>query len=95
MVVTTDSFVISPLFFPGGNIGSLAVHGTVNDLAMGGARPLYLTAGFILEEGLPLKDLAAIVEAMAEAARESGVQISRCGDHVPAQGPAVRDRAGF
>ena len=75
MVVTTDSFVISPLFFPGGNIGSLAVHGTVNDLAMGGARPLYLTAGFILEEGLPLKDLAAIVEAMAEAARESGVQI--------------------
>ena len=58
MVMTTDSFVISPLFFPGGNIGSLAVHGTVNDLAMGGAIPLYLTAGFILEEGLSLRDLA-------------------------------------
>ena len=75
MVLTTDSFVISPLFFPGGNIGSLAVHGTVNDLAMGGAQPLYLTAGFILEEGFPLKDLARIVDAMAEAAREAGVLI--------------------
>jgi hydrogenase expression/formation protein HypE len=75
MVMTTDSFVISPLFFPGGNIGSLAVHGTVNDLAMGGAEPLYLTAGFILEEGLPLADLARIVRAMAEAARDAGVQI--------------------
>ena len=75
MVMTTDSFVISPLFFPGGNIGSLAVHGTVNDLAMGGAEPLYLSAGFILEEGLPLADLARIVEAMAAAAREAGVQI--------------------
>jgi hydrogenase expression/formation protein HypE len=75
MVMTTDSFVISPLFFPGGNIGSLAVHGTVNDLAMGGARPLYLTAGFILEEGLPLAELAQIVRSMAEAAREAGVQI--------------------
>ena len=75
MVMTTDSFVISPLFFPGGNIGSLAVHGTVNDLAMGGAQPLYLTAGFILEEGLPLADLAMIVDAMACAAREAGVLI--------------------
>jgi hydrogenase expression/formation protein HypE len=75
MVMTTDSFVISPLFFPGGNIGSLAVHGTVNDLAMGGAEPLYLSAGFILEEGLPLADLARIVQSMADAARESGVQI--------------------
>ena len=75
MVMTTDSFVISPLFFPGGNIGSLAVHGTVNDLAMGGAQPLYLTAGFILEEGLPLAELAEIVSAMAAAAREAGVQI--------------------
>ena len=75
MVMTTDSFVISPLFFPGGNIGSLAVHGTVNDLAMGGAQPLYLTAGFILEEGLPLADLALIVDAMASAAREAGVLI--------------------
>ncbi len=67
--------MISPLFFPGGNIGSLAVHGTVNDLAMGGAQPLYLTAGFILEEGLPLADLALIVDAMACAAREAGVLI--------------------
>lgn len=75
MVMSTDSFVISPLFFPGGNIGSLAVHGTVNDLAMGGAQPLYLTAGFILEEGLPLQDLARIVDSMADAAREAGVLI--------------------
>ncbi len=75
MVMTTDSFVISPLFFPGGDIGSLAVHGTVNDLAMGGAVPRYLTAGFILEEGFPLADLARIVDSMAGAAREAGVSI--------------------
>ncbi len=75
MVMSTDSFVISPLFFPGGNIGSLAVHGTVNDLAMAGARPLYLSTGFILEEGLPLAQLAEIVDAMAAAAREAGVLI--------------------
>ena len=75
MVMSTDSFVISPLFFPGGNIGSLAVHGTVNDLAMAGGQPLYLGAGFVLEEGLPLADLARIVEAMAEAARQAGVLI--------------------
>ena len=75
LVMTTDSFVISPLFFPGGNIGSLAVHGTVNDLAMGGAVPLYLTAGFILEEGFPLRDLKLIVDAMAQAAQEAGVLI--------------------
>ncbi len=75
LALTTDSFVISPLFFPGGNIGSLAVHGTVNDLAMGGAEPLYLTAGFVLEEGFPLADLARIVEAMGAAARDAGVAI--------------------
>lgn len=75
MVMTTDSFVISPLFFPGGDIGSLAVHGTVNDLAMGGAVPLYLTAGFILEEGFPLSDLKRIVVSMASAASEAGVSI--------------------
>ena len=75
MVMSTDSFVISPLFFPGGNIGSLAVHGTVNDLAMAGAQPLYLSTGFILEEGLPLAQLAEIVDAMAAAAREAGVLI--------------------
>ena len=75
LVMTTDSFVISPLFFPGGDIGSLAVHGTVNDLAMGGAIPLYLTAGFILEEGFPLRDLQVIVRSMALAAAEAGVQV--------------------
>ncbi|WP_293762071.1 hydrogenase expression/formation protein HypE [uncultured Aquitalea sp.] len=75
LAVATDSHVISPLFFPGGDIGSLAVHGTVNDLAMGGAEPRYLSAGFILEEGLPLADLQRIVHAMARAAREAGVAI--------------------
>jgi len=75
MVMTTDTFVISPIFFPGGNIGSLAIHGTVNDIAMGGAKPLYLTAGFVIEEGYPLADLKVIVESMAVAAKEAGVQI--------------------
>ena len=75
LAIATDSHVISPLFFPGGDIGSLAVHGTVNDLAMGGATPLYLSAGFILEEGLPLADLARIVRSMAAAARAAGVAI--------------------
>ncbi len=75
MVMSTDGFVISPLFFPGGNIGSLAVHGTVNDIAMAGARPLFLSAGFILEEGLPLRDLKRIVASMAQAARDAGVAV--------------------
>ncbi len=75
IAMSTDSFVISPLFFPGGDIGSLAVHGTVNDLAMGGARPRYLSAGFILEEGLPLEDLDRIVRSMAKAAEAAGVAI--------------------
>ena len=75
LVVATDSHVVSPLFFPGGDIGCLSVHGTVNDVAMAGARPLYLTAGFILEEGYPLADLRRIVESMAAAAREAGVPI--------------------
>jgi len=74
-VISTDSHVVAPLFFPGGDIGGLAVHGTVNDVAMAGARPLYLTAGFILEEGLPLADLERIVASMAAAAREAGVVI--------------------
>jgi hydrogenase expression/formation protein HypE len=72
---TTDSYVVSPLFFPGGNIGDLAVNGTVNDLAVGGARPLYLSAGFVLEEGFPLRDLRRIVASMQLAATEAGVQI--------------------
>ncbi len=75
IAVSTDSFVVRPLFFPGGNIGELAVNGTVNDLAMSGAQPLYLTTGFIIEEGLPLAQLHAIVESMARAARAAGVQL--------------------
>ena len=75
IALTTDSYVVSPLFFPGGDIGSLAVHGTVNDLAMAGARPLHLSAGFILEAGFPLADLQRIVESMAGAARSAGVSI--------------------
>lgn len=75
MVMSTDAFVISPLFFPGGDIGSLAVHGTINDIAMAGATPLYLSASFILEEGFPLRDLQTIVQSMARAAREADVAI--------------------
>jgi hydrogenase expression/formation protein HypE len=75
LAFTTDSFVVSPLFFPGGDIGDLAVNGTVNDLAVSGARPLYLSAGFILEEGFPVEDLRRIVESMARAAAGSGVAV--------------------
>lgn len=75
MVMSTDGHVISPLFFPGGDIGSLSVHGTVNDVAMSGARPLYLSAGFILEEGFPLADLEKLVASMAHAAAEAGVPV--------------------
>ncbi len=73
MVMSTDSHVVSPLFFPGGDIGSLAVHGTINDVAMAGARPLYLAAGFILEEGFALAELKRIVASMAGAAQDAGV----------------------
>src|SRR5438132_4429979 len=72
---TTDSFVVRPLFFPGGDIGKLAVHGTVNDLAVGGARPLYLSAAFILEEGLAMPDLARIVASMREACASANVTL--------------------
>jgi hydrogenase expression/formation protein HypE len=72
---TTDSYVVQPLFFPGGDIGSLAVNGTVNDLAMSGARPLYLSAGFILEEGLPMGTLWRVVQSMQQAAQNANVQI--------------------
>jgi hydrogenase expression/formation protein HypE len=75
LVVATDSHVVSPLFFPGGDIGCLSVHGTLNDVAMAGARPICLTSGFILEEGFPLADLRRIVLSMAAAAREAGVPI--------------------
>lgn len=72
---TTDTYVVTPCVFPGGTIGSLAVNGTVNDLAVGGARPLYLSAGFVLEEGFPLVELERIVRSMAEAASKAGVLI--------------------
>jgi hydrogenase expression/formation protein HypE len=75
MVMTTDGYVISPLFFPGGDIGSLAVHGTINDVAMAGARPLYLSASFIIEEGFPLADLKRIADSMGGAARAAGVAV--------------------
>ena len=75
LAFTTDSFVVKPLFFPGGDIGSLAVHGTVNDLAMGGATPLFLSAGFIIEEGLSIEALRRVVDSMRRAADAAGVQI--------------------
>jgi hydrogenase expression/formation protein HypE len=75
LAVSTDTYVVSPRFFPGGDIGSLAVHGTVNDLAMCGARPLALTTGFVLEEGLAMDELWRIVTSMARAAREAGVSV--------------------
>ncbi|HBZ70759.1 MAG TPA: hydrogenase expression/formation protein HypE [Deltaproteobacteria bacterium] len=76
LAFTTDSYVVSPLFFPGGNIGDLAVNGTVNDLAVSGARPLYLSAGFILEEGFPLEKLRRIVESMQAAALAARVEVA-------------------
>ena len=75
LALTTDSFVVDPLFFPGGDIGKLAVCGTVNDLAVGGARPLYLTCGMIIEEGLPVETLRRVVDSMQAAAEEAGVRI--------------------
>lgn len=75
IAVTTDSFVVNPVFFPGGNIGKLAVCGTVNDIAVSGAKPLYLTSAFIIEEGFPLNELEQIVSSMADEARKAGVSI--------------------
>jgi hydrogenase expression/formation protein HypE len=75
LAFSTDSFVVKPLFFPGGSIGDLAVNGTVNDLAMSGARPLFLSAGFIIEEGFSMSSLAQIVQRMAQAAEKAGVQV--------------------
>ena len=75
LAFTTDSYVISPLFFPGGDIGSLAIHGTVNDLSMSGAKPLYISTGFIIEEGLPMETLWKIVQSMSRAANAAGVEI--------------------
>lgn len=75
LAFTTDSYVVDPIFFPGGDIGKLAVCGTVNDLAMSGAKPLYLSSGLILEEGLPLEDLETIIKSMAEESQRAGIQI--------------------
>jgi hydrogenase expression/formation protein HypE len=75
IALTTDSYVVSPLFFPGGNIGDLAVNGTVNDLSVAGATPLYLSAGFILEEGFPVADLNRVTESMRDAAAAAGVHV--------------------
>ncbi|HZP17717.1 MAG TPA: AIR synthase related protein, partial [Terriglobales bacterium] len=75
IAITTDSFVVKPLFFPGGDIGSLAVHGTVNDLAMGGAQPLFLSAAFILEEGFSMETLRRVAGSLQQAAGEAGVQV--------------------
>ena len=82
LVMATDAHVVSPLFFPGGDIGCLSVHGTINDVAVMGARPLYLAASFILEEGFALADLVRIVESMAAAAREAGVPVVAYGNFV-------------
>jgi hydrogenase expression/formation protein HypE len=105
LAFTTDSYVVRPLFFPGGDIGDLAVNGTVNDLAVCGARPLYLSAGFILEEGFPVADLVRITASMAAAARAAGVSIvtgdtkvvergKADGCYVSTAGVGVLDRPG-
>jgi hydrogenase expression/formation protein HypE len=88
IALTTDSFVVTPLFFPGGDIGRLAVHGTINDIAMCGAAPLALSAAFILEEGFPMADLARIVASMADAARAAGVPITTGDTKVVPRGAA-------
>ncbi|HVO65046.1 MAG TPA: hydrogenase expression/formation protein HypE [Syntrophales bacterium] len=85
---STDSYVVSPIFFPGGDIGSLSVHGTINDLAVCGGIPLFLSAGFILEEGFSMKDLDKIIESMAQAAEDAGVQIVTGDTKVVAKGAA-------
>ena len=85
---STDTYVVNPIFFPGGDIGSLAIHGTVNDLAMAGGRPLFISAGFILEEGFALSDLEVIVQSMGCAAKDAGVQIVAGDTKVVARGAA-------
>lgn len=90
LALTTDSYVVRPIFFPGGDIGKLAVCGTINDLAMMGAQPLYLTAGFILEEGLPLAELEQVVVSMAQTTREAGVPVVAGDTKVVERGSADR-----
>ena len=88
LVVSTDSHVISPIFFPGGDIGSLAIHGSVNDVAMMGAKPLHMSIGFIIEEGIPFSTLKRIAVSMGEAAREAGVSIVAADTKVVKKGEA-------
>ncbi|HEY9785732.1 MAG TPA: hydrogenase expression/formation protein HypE [Candidatus Obscuribacterales bacterium] len=88
LAITTDSYVVSPIFFPGGDIGSLAVHGTINDLAMKGARPLYLTASFILEEGLSMDDLERVVKSLGSSAEECAIEVVACDTKVVNKGAA-------
>ncbi|HEY6118612.1 MAG TPA: hydrogenase expression/formation protein HypE [Pyrinomonadaceae bacterium] len=88
LAFTTDSYVVDPIFFPGGDIGRLAINGTINDIVMSGARPLYLSAGFILEEGFPVADLKRIVGSMRDAAHDAGVQIVTGDTKVVQQGSA-------
>jgi hydrogenase expression/formation protein HypE len=88
LALTTDSYVVRPLAFPGGDIGELAINGTVNDLAVAGARPLFLTAGFVLEEGLPVAELRAVVVSMAAAARRVGVAVAAGDTKVVERGKA-------
>jgi hydrogenase expression/formation protein HypE len=90
LAFSTDSYVVSPIFFPGGDIGKLAVHGTVNDLAMCGAKPMYLSIGFILEEGLPMDDFRRIVASMREAAEVAGVKLVTGDTKVVDRGKADR-----
>ena len=90
LAMTTDSYVVTPIFFPGGNIGSLSVHGTVNDLCMQGARPRFLTLGLILEEGLPLKELSEIMDGVAAAARKADIQVVAGDTKVVPRGHADR-----
>ncbi len=88
LCLTTDSYVVHPLFFPGGDIGSLAVHGTVNDIAMSGGHPLFLSAGFIIEEGFPYEDLQAVCRSMAAAAKSANVEIVTGDTKVVSRGAA-------
>ena len=90
LAISTDSYVVDPIFFPGGDIGSLAVHGTVNDLAMRGAQPRYLSVGFILEEGLEIAALEKLVGSMARAARQAGVEVVAADTKVVERGKADR-----
>src|SRR5215831_8307940 len=88
LALATDSYVVSPLFFPGGDIGKLAVHGTVNDLAVSGAEPLYLSLGLIVEEGLPLETLRRVILSVRDAARQSRVSVVTGDTKVVARGAA-------